>query len=382
MWSWAFVQHITSNSVIGCSKSRLCNQIGNERAIAMGHAHVGTGTGARPRVEQRERAVAIVVERNRSTGKRFLRFIPGPIFTNLLLADEINRTPQIGLWLVVGEAAAAAAITEGLKTPPAGKRAVGVLYGNGDEIDTAALFEHAGIAAVLGLKPSSGRPDLESELLSIASFLRGQPLLPVQGFLLWGAQSFSASMTNIGGRDAAESRLVKLCSEHLNISRRVADSLAEVVHELITNAMYDAPVDAQGRTRYAHDRTAHIELPAEDKVVFRYGTDGIRLAVEVVDRFGRLKRSDLVRSLRRAQSGQVNRGQGGAGIGLSLVCRTCPLLQVDVEPGCRTRLTAVIDLEPGRATEGAKPGRSIIFPDLAAHAVRPDLTGHPVRHDS
>ena len=42
-------------------------------------------------------------------------------------------------------------------------------------------------------------------------------------------------------------------------------------------------------------------------MIFRYGTDGIRLAVEVVDRFGRLKRSDLVRSLRRAQSGQVNR---------------------------------------------------------------------------
>lgn len=56
----------------------------------------------------------------------------------------------------------------------------------------------------------------------------------------------SASITNISGRDAAEARLVKLCNEHLNISRRVADSLAEVVHELITNAMYDAPVDAQG----------------------------------------------------------------------------------------------------------------------------------------
>ena len=34
-----------------------------------------------------------VLEEDRSTGKRFLRFIPGPIFTNLLLADEINRTP-------------------------------------------------------------------------------------------------------------------------------------------------------------------------------------------------------------------------------------------------------------------------------------------------
>ena len=34
-----------------------------------------------------------VLEEDRSTGKRALRFIEGPIFTNLLLADEINRTP-------------------------------------------------------------------------------------------------------------------------------------------------------------------------------------------------------------------------------------------------------------------------------------------------
>jgi MoxR-like ATPase len=34
-----------------------------------------------------------VLEEDRSTGKRNLKFRPGPIFTNILLADEINRTP-------------------------------------------------------------------------------------------------------------------------------------------------------------------------------------------------------------------------------------------------------------------------------------------------
>jgi MoxR-like ATPase len=34
-----------------------------------------------------------VLEEDRSTGRRAMRFLPGPIFTNLLLADEINRTP-------------------------------------------------------------------------------------------------------------------------------------------------------------------------------------------------------------------------------------------------------------------------------------------------
>src|SRR5262249_47731697 len=149
-------------------------------------------------------------------------------------------------------------------------------------------------------------------------------------------------------------RIVKLCGDQLNVGSRVTNAIAEVVHELLTNAMYDAPIDAQGRAIYAHDRTAPIQLSAEDKVTFRYGTDGLRLAVEAVDRFGRLRRAALVRSLRRAQSGQVNRAEGGAGIGMSMVYRTVQALQIDVEPGLRTRVTAVFDLEPLRAAEGSR----------------------------
>ncbi|HTE04593.1 MAG TPA: MoxR family ATPase [Planctomycetota bacterium] len=34
-----------------------------------------------------------ILQENRSTGQREISFIPGPVFTNVLLADEINRTP-------------------------------------------------------------------------------------------------------------------------------------------------------------------------------------------------------------------------------------------------------------------------------------------------
>jgi MoxR-like ATPase len=36
---------------------------------------------------------AEVIEEDRATGKRVIRFIRGPIFANIILADEINRTP-------------------------------------------------------------------------------------------------------------------------------------------------------------------------------------------------------------------------------------------------------------------------------------------------
>src|SRR5205823_9058763 len=34
-----------------------------------------------------------VIEENRSTGHREFKFLEGPIFANVILADEINRTP-------------------------------------------------------------------------------------------------------------------------------------------------------------------------------------------------------------------------------------------------------------------------------------------------
>jgi MoxR-like ATPase len=34
-----------------------------------------------------------VIEEDRATGSRSIRFMPGPIFANIILADEINRTP-------------------------------------------------------------------------------------------------------------------------------------------------------------------------------------------------------------------------------------------------------------------------------------------------
>ncbi|HET6284017.1 MAG TPA: MoxR family ATPase [Polyangia bacterium] len=34
-----------------------------------------------------------VLEEDRATGRRVFRFVPGPIFANVILADEVNRTP-------------------------------------------------------------------------------------------------------------------------------------------------------------------------------------------------------------------------------------------------------------------------------------------------
>ena len=62
-----------------------------------------------------------VLEEDRSTGHRSLRFVKGPVFTNLLLADEINRTPtktQAALLQAMQERSVTAAGVTHVLQPP------------------------------------------------------------------------------------------------------------------------------------------------------------------------------------------------------------------------------------------------------------------------
>ncbi len=62
-----------------------------------------------------------VLEEDRSTGRRELRFVRGPLFTNLLLADEINRAPaktQAALLQAMQEHAVTAGGTTHQLAPP------------------------------------------------------------------------------------------------------------------------------------------------------------------------------------------------------------------------------------------------------------------------
>ena len=62
-----------------------------------------------------------VLEEDRSSGRRELRFVRGPVFTNLLLADEINRTPpktQAALLQAMQERAVTAAGRTWTLEPP------------------------------------------------------------------------------------------------------------------------------------------------------------------------------------------------------------------------------------------------------------------------
>lgn len=168
---------------------------------------------------------------------------------------------------------------------------------------------------------------------------------PLTAFLDWGHAGFELTVATPAERDAAVARVQQAVLE-LQVPRRLAEITGELAHELLMNALYDAPVDEQGRPRFAHDRKAAIALAPADAAHLRFGCDGTRVALQVRDRFGRLRRTQIVEGLARGLAGgELDRSGGGAGLGLTVCHHSSLALFFDLATGRHTQVTATLDLD-------------------------------------
>jgi len=195
-----------------------------------------------------------------------------------------------------------------------------------------------------------GRRNFESpppawELTMLARRLQGGPAPPLGAYLDWGFSALDLEVRATADRDAAAARIQDFVGA-LQVPRRIAELFAELGHELIMNAMYDAPVDAQGRPRYASDRKANIVLADHERPVVRIATDGTRLAMQVRDPFGRLARRHVVDGLARGLAGgELDESGGGAGLGMMVCHNASTALIFDVAPNKHTEVTALFELD-------------------------------------
>lgn len=113
--------------------------------------------------------------------------------------------------------------------------------------------------------------------------------------------------------------------------------------ELITNAIFDAPVDpqTQARKHRGKRKNEHMRVEAGHEVTLRYANDGRIFAVSVRDPFGSLTRHDVVDTLvrcRKRGADQVGMHPSGAGIGLYMLVSTAPCVNFTIVPGKRTEI--------------------------------------------
>jgi hypothetical protein len=136
------------------------------------------------------------------------------------------------------------------------------------------------------------------------------------------------------------------------VAGRQAEQVAGATHELLMNALYDAPMTADGQYRFAHDRNALVQLAPEESATCRVVCDGSLLVVEVVDPFGSLRRSPVFRGVARGlaaarvadAAAALDTSHGGAGLGLHRVFQAAATTVFSVTRRKETRVAACFDL--------------------------------------
>jgi hypothetical protein len=287
---------------------------------------------------------AVVLERNKLVNRRIGRVL-GCAGFEVRSYEEPEKVDAGTLGephLMIGDAFDADLFVRWLRERP---RTRAILY-TGEALDRllGKALEQPQLVALMG-RPTFEVPPREDDLLHIARRTLNPESAPFEAHLAWGANGFAYSLTDATERDSAVKEVIAF-SGRLGAPKRVGEMLGELVHELVMNALYDAPVDAHGHARFAHDRKAEIKLDSTDAALLRCASDGVRIAVEVTDRFGRLERKHVFGGLVRAlKSGQMDTGGGGAGLGMMVAYRSTTALFYDVDPGRRTRVTGLFDLD-------------------------------------
>ncbi|MBX7101822.1 MAG: hypothetical protein K1X89_29170 [Myxococcaceae bacterium] len=124
---------------------------------------------------------------------------------------------------------------------------------------------------------------------------------------------------------------------------------ADIVHELVTNALLAAPVDGAGRPRYAHRRDSVRTVSPEDACLLKWGLLGNQLFVSATDRFGRLDTAPWSRAMASwGRPVKVNASGGGAGLGLRRVLEHADVIAVRVDHRVSTEVVVALSLDGPR----------------------------------
>lgn len=287
---------------------------------------------------------AVILERNRLVGRRIARHVAAVGGTATVIEDPAALPAAAAdASLVAADVFDGDAVVAALAARP-GPRAI---LWTAEPLRRALrhLAECPAIGHVLGRKDFDSPPRPWELALVLRSLRAPTAPLPLAAYLDWGHAGFELAVTTTAERDAAVARVQAWVGE-LQVPRRLAEIAGELTHELVMNALYDAPVDEHGRPRHAHDRKAAVALPAADAAVLRVGSDGSRLAIQVRDRFGGLRRDTVVAGLTRGLAGgELDRSGGGAGLGLTVCHQSSLGLFFELAGGRHTQVTATLELE-------------------------------------
>lgn len=255
-------------------------------------------------------------------------------------------------------------LEETLESMGRDKWQVFILNDRPDEKSMETALADPRIGGLLGWRSEGGR---SWELRYLARRLvapHERP--PNMGALLgWGVTTIAFQPKTTREERAIVSR-VEAMGRRLGMSRRESAATSTAAHELMMNAVYDAPVDAEGKIKYAFDRTAEIELLPDEVPSLVFTISSEYIALDMIDPFGRLPRkrffSAVLRGHRNVLYGRsdLDTSMGGAGLGLHTLYSSGALLRAELHPRRFTHVSWVLDRRLSREEARTQP-RSLFF---------------------
>lgn len=202
------------------------------------------------------------------------------------------------------------------------------------------------------------------ELVTTIGKLLTHDVFGVEKYLGWGTAVREQTVTHSNQRRDAVDAVYDYVLQS-GLRPRIARNMQVLAEELLMNAIWDAPVDAAGKPKYAYRRRNEpVDLLPSEAVRLRFGTDGNVLALSVEDAFGRLEYERAFGILVKcfAQSGaSIHEGPGGAGLGLYMAYNSVSSLVINVDPGKRTEVIGLINLHRMGPGQIGVPTRSFCY---------------------
>jgi CRP-like cAMP-binding protein len=200
-------------------------------------------------------------------------------------------------------------------------------------------------------RETNDRAGTVKSLLTCLSKILHRNYFGIEKYVSWGTDIRSQNVTKSTERASLREQMLEHFKS-LGIRSALLDRVQVATEEMLMNAIYDAPVDMQGKALFNHlPRTVEIRLHDNQQAQFRYGCDGNLLAVSVQDPFGSLTREVIIKYLESCygnRAGSLNEAKGGAGRGLHQILESCDWTVFNIKPGEKTEVIGLFDLDQKR----------------------------------
>lgn len=287
---------------------------------------------------------ALVLERNKIVSRRLQRYFLAAGFDPVLIEDPKDVAANLGgIKLIAADAFDGDVVGGAVRNTP-GLR--GLLWtAEPLKRSVRVMVENPAINNVLGRKDFESTPKPWELMLILRRLLDPTQAPRIDAYLDWGFSGYQEKVASTAGRDTTVANIQAFINK-LQVPKRISEMFGELAHEMLMNAMYDAPADSTGKAKYAQDRKADLTLLEAEQPTMRMATDGSKLVLQVKDPFGRLQRKHVFDGLARGLAqGEMDTSHGGAGLGMMVCHNSTAAMFFDVVAGKHTEVTGVFELD-------------------------------------